>query len=240
MSISNIMPNKAQDLRVHLLQGTALAIFLTGLSFVVGIQMEWITTINYLEVFAVFTSYLCTFLCVVERRANYPVGIITTAAYCVLFYQWGLLGSMAVNAYLVVTLIYGWFRWGHDKKTRPVTRLQLKWVPVYLLVTAGLYAGALGLVTAFGGTLALTDTVILIGTVLAQILLDNKKIETWAVWAVVNVFAIYTYANAGLALAAFQYVFVLANTAYGAYMWAKSREVTTEPATTPQLVPATA
>jgi nicotinamide mononucleotide transporter len=99
----------------------------------------------------------------------------------------------------------------------------LKWVPVYAGVTLAAYFGAVQLVHLFGGSLALYDSIILVGSVLAQFLLDNKKIENWAVWMVVNGFAIYTYATAGLALAAFQYVFFFLNTFYGLYVWNRSK-----------------
>jgi nicotinamide mononucleotide transporter len=231
MSFSNIMPNKAQDLKVHLIQGVVLGVFLTGLSYIVGLQAGWLVAVNWLEVFAVFTSYVCTFLCVVERRANYPIGAISNAAYCLLFFQFGLYASAATTGYLTFALAYGWFRWRSDSEAIPVRHLELKWVPAYVLATAAFYGLALLLVTAIGGTLALTDTVILIGTMLAQFLLDNKRIETWAVWVIVNIFAIYTYSQAGLAIAAFQYVFFLANAFYGWYMWNKSKAVATQPAT---------
>lgn len=223
MSFRSIMPNKAQGLKVHLIQGVTLGVFLTGLSYLVGLQFGWLDALNWLEVFAVFTSYVCTFLCVVERRANYPIGAISNAAYCLLFYQWGLYASAATTGYLTFALAYGWFRWRSDSEAIPVRHLEWKWVPAYIVATAAFYGAALLLVSAVGGTLATTDTVILIGTMLAQFLLDNKRIETWAVWIVVNVFAIYTYGTAGLALAAFQYVFFLLNAFYGWHMWNESK-----------------
>lgn len=231
MSIATLVPNKAQSLRTHIIQGSILAVVLTALSYVVGLQMGWLDAINYLEIFAVFTSYLCTFLCVVERRANYPIGAISNAAYALLFFQWGLYASAITTGYLTFALAYGWYRWKSDATPRPVSRVELKWVPAYVVATGAFYFIALALVTWAGGTLAVTDTMILIGTMLAQFLLDNKKIENWFVWMVVNVFAIYTYATAGLPLAAFQYVFFLANTFYGLYMWKKSKDaVITQPA----------
>jgi nicotinamide mononucleotide transporter len=60
-------------------------------------------------------------------------------------------------------------------------------------------------------------------------MLDNKKLENWHVWALVNIFAIYTYFSAGLALAGFQYIFFLANTVYGYYAWKRGMQVKDEP-----------
>jgi len=196
---------------------------LTALSYVVALLVGWSTTLNWLEVFAVFTSYSSTYLCVKERRANYPIGAISTAAFAILFLQSGLLSSAILNIYLTPTLLYGWLRWRKDTQTRRITHVELKWVPVYLLVAILGYAGAALISQALGGAMAWTDAMILAGTILAQFLLDNKKLENWGVWALVNVFAIYTYATAGLALAAFQYVFFLANTVYGYMIWRRSK-----------------
>lgn len=203
-------------------ESIAVGVVLTALSYVVGLWFSWVTKLNWLEVFAVFTSYVCTYLCVKERRINYPIGAISSAAYAVLFLQSGLLSSAVLNAYLVPTLVYGWIRWRRDEITRPVTRVKLKMMPVYFGIAGLGYAGAALISQHAGGAMAWTDSIILAGTILAQFLLDNKKLENWIVWAVVNVFAIYTYATTGLPLVAFQYVFFLANTVYGYIMWQRS------------------
>ena len=218
----------------NLVEGVVIGTVLTGLSYVVALAAGWVDSLSWLEVFAVFTSYVCTYLCVRERRINYPIGALSTAAYCVLFYQQGLFASALLNAYLTPSLLYGWYRWRNDTQTRPVTLIGLKWYPVYIGVTALAYLGAYLVSSSLGGSLAWTDSFILIGSILAQFMLDNKKLENWVVWLVVNAFAIYTYATAGLALAAFQYVFFFLNTFYGFYVWRNSRQVVaTAPAESP-------
>jgi nicotinamide mononucleotide transporter len=221
--ITTMLPRREQGVARNVLQGVIIGVVLTALSYGVGLGAGWITSLSLLEAFAVFTSYVCTFLCVMERRINYPIGAISTTAYCILFYQYGLLASMAINAFLAVYLAYGWIRWRGDADTRPVTRMTgLNWLTHIAVAGAG-YLVIVGLATAFGGTLAWTDSVIFAGTVLAQFMLDNKKLENWIIWALVNVFAIYTYATAGLALVAFQYIFFLLNTGYGFYTWKRAK-----------------
>lgn len=226
-----MMPSREQGPLINIAQGVALGILLTAVSFAVGFGFGWITTVGLLEVFAVFTSYVATFLCVVERRANYPVGAISTAAYCLLFWQFGLVASSAINGFLMVYLLYGWFRWKSDADTRPVTRMTVPAWIVSILVAAAGYLIVVGIATALGGTLVFADSMILALYILAQFMLDNKKYENWYVWAVMNVIAIFVYFQAGLFLAAFQYVFFLVNAFYGLYMWNKSRKaVATQPA----------
>jgi nicotinamide mononucleotide transporter len=230
---SFFIPKREQGMVANLIQGTILGIVLTALSYGLGLHLGWIESLSLLEAFAVFTSYVCTFLCVMERRINYPIGAISTVAYCVLFAQSALFASVAINAFLSVYLLYGWYRWRSDDDTRPVTTMSWVGWLVTLVVAGTGYLAVVGLATWLGGALAWTDSLILVGTIMAQFMMDNKKIENWAVWALMNCFAIYTYFHAGLTLVGFQYIFFLANTAYGYIMWRKGRNKAVEPAQAP-------
>lgn len=199
-----------------------LGVFLTGGSYLLALLFGWITSLNWIEVVAVFTAYAGTYLCVVQRRINYPINAISTAAYAILFLQQGLLSSAILNFYLTPALLYGWFRWRSDRDPRPVRHVEIKWLPVYLGATILAYVGAVTVTTLLGGKLATLDAIILAGTILAQFLLDNKKIETWFVWVIVNVIAIYEYFAFGLPLAGVQYILFLANTVYGYIAWKKT------------------
>jgi len=232
----SLIPTREQGLLINVAQSLGLGILLTVLSYAVGLGFGWIDSLNLLEAFAVFTSYACTYLCVMERRINYPIGAVSTVAYCVLFYQYGLLASMAINAFLSVYLVYGWYRWRSDADTRPVTKMGLgSWTASILVAGTG-YLAVVLIASLLGGSLAWTDSFILAGTILAQFMMDNKKIENWGIWALVNVFAIYTYFTAGLTLAGFQYIFFLANTAYGYYMWRRGEKRVIEPEALGELV----
>lgn len=219
-SIIHTVHTKKRDIIESIIIGCVL----TAVSYVVASMAGWVAlaSVNPLEVFAVLTSYASTYLCVKERRINYPIGAISSAAYSYLFIQSGLVASAILNAYLVPTLVYGWFRWRKDHITRPVTRVRAKWIPAYIVVAGLGYTGAALISSKLGGAMAWTDSIVLAGTILAQFLLDNKKLENWIIWAIVNVFAIYTYATTGLPLVALQYVFFLANTVYGYIIWKRS------------------
>jgi nicotinamide mononucleotide transporter len=210
----------------YIIESIVLAVMLTALSYGVGLWMGWIVALNWLEVFAVFTSYSCTWLCTRQSRWNYPIGIITTAAYSVLFYQWGMLALAVFNLYLVFSLIYGWFRWGPDNDTRPVTNIELKWYVGYGavgLVILGLFllANMMFNPTGIAG-LNPIDVGLAVASGVAQLMLDNKKLPTWVVWAGVNIVSIPFFLMSGLTLVAFQYIFFLMNTAIGYIQWKKT------------------
>lgn len=224
--INNVLKNNTRNesSKRNIIESIIIAVILTALSYFVGLHAGWETHLNWLEVFAVFTSYSCTYLCVKERRFNYPIGAISTAAYALLFWKQHLIASSILNIYLTPQLVVGWFRWRKDKVTRPVTKVSLKWWPVYILISVGFYFGAVWVISALGGTLVLLDALVLVGSILAQWLLDFKKLENWWVWLAVDIVAIIDYARAGLKLAAFQYVFFALNAFYGIYVWYGSKK----------------
>lgn len=205
------------------LSGIFIGAVLTLLSYAFGAAIGVVTEVSYIELFAVFTSYWSTYLCVVQSRWNYPIGVVTTISYAVLFYQWGLYASMITNIYLPIALLYGYFRWGPDGNTRKVTYTNpIQWITIYIPLVFGSVLLVSIVLHLANATLSNTDAAILVLTVLAQWLLDNKKLETWFVWALVNVFAIYTYTSTGLYIAAIQYVFFLANTVWGYLAWKRT------------------
>lgn len=210
----------------YILESIALAIVLTALSYTVGLWMGWIVALNWLEVFAVFTSYSCTWLCTRQSRWNYPIGIVTTAAYSILFWQWAMPALAIFNLYLVFSLIYGWFRWGSDSNTRPVTRIAPKWYAGYGalgLAILGLFLVANILFNPTGlSALNPIDVGLAVASGVAQFMLDNKKLENWSLWAVIDVVSIPFFLHSGLTLVAFQYIFFLANTAIGHVAWRKT------------------
>lgn len=217
-------------------ESIGIGIVLTIFSYGVALLAHWVDALNWLEVLAVVTAYSGTYLCVKERRANYTIGAVSTAAYSLLFLQSGLFSSAILNAYLTPALIYGWFRWSKDSSTRPITHVSPKMIPAYLLLVVVGYAGAAMISQALGGAMAWTDAVILAGSILAQFLLDNKKIETWIIWALVDVFAVYTYATSGLSLVALQYVLFTANTVYGFIIWRRSKRLSDEATNEPSFI----
>lgn len=210
----------------YILESVALAVILTALSYVVGIQFGWITELNWLEVFAVATSYSCTWLCTRQSRWNYPIGIVTTAAYSVLFYQWDMIALAVFNLYLVFSLIYGWFRWGSDSNTRPVTRIPLRWYTGYGAIGLAilvLFLAANWMFNPAGiSELNPIDVGIAVASGIAQLMLDNKKLENWTLWALIDIVSIPFFLHSGLTLVAFQYIFFLGNTIIGYIQWKKT------------------
>ena len=204
----------------YTIEAFALATLITGvLMIAMGVTKQHI---NWVETAAVFFSFACTWLCTRQVRFNYVLAVVSTSLLVITFWQADLYGSMALNLYLIPTVIYGWFVWGKDSNPRPVEHVKPKNMLLYLIFTALTWVGAYYTISAFGGNMGGLDGWLLVGTVLAQFLLDRKKVETWIIWVLVNVVSVYVYFNSGLYLLAAQFVLFLANAVFGYIQWKKS------------------
>jgi len=209
----------------HIGISAVVATVLTYISYALGIHYAWIDSLNWLEIAAVWTSYSCTYLCVFQSRSNYPIGALSVVLLGILFYEQKLFGSMALQIYLFPTLLYGWWRWGPDKVTRPVTHLGFDlWTLGYGLLTLAAFGITYETSTYFDGNAAVLDSSIFAGSILGQFLLDNKKMENWWVWILVDIVSVYEYTGQGLFVVAIQMGLFILNAVWGLYEWNKTKE----------------
>ncbi len=173
----------------------------------------------------------------------YPTGIVSTAIYIYLLFDWGLYGDMLINVYYTVMSVYGWILWQkaveEDHVHVPVLRMDKKeygigtvlFVFSILLVLAIYYFRPviqngfdLNFIeesgfhyTAFDYTDAFLTGMFLVG----MWLMARRKIENWIFWIIGDLIAIGLFLEKGYAITAFQYLIftILAVIAY--FEWKK-------------------
>lgn len=212
------------------LVAAGLGVILTALSYAVAYLMQWDVAFNWLDALAVGTSYACTWLCVVQSRLNYLIGAVSVALYSALFFRDGYNALACFNLYLVGSLVYGYFRWGRDSKPRLVRSLQLdKWSLGYIAISVSIAAVCILVNQYFPGTFRPIDIWITALSGAAQTLLDNKRLQTWHVWFVVNILSMYSFYQdatlnhqTGLYIVLLQYVFFTINVFIGHVSWKRS------------------
>lgn len=204
-------------------QAFLIAVALVVSTYALAYSLGWIQgDPNWWEIAASGLNYGATYLSIKQKRFFYLLGITASGIYAYVYGDAGLIASAVLSAYLTISLIYGFLRWGGDKKTRPVHRIQGWWWLAYIGATGVFYGGAVLITTALGGSFAPFDAAILVLTILAQFMLDNKVIETWAVWTLVNIVGVGLYFTAGLHFAAIQQlIFGFANL-WGFLAWKKT------------------
>lgn len=215
----------------YIVEAFVVATVITGL--LIAAQLAFTTDpINKVETAAVYVSFACTWLCTRQVRFNYVLAVFSTSLLVYTFWQAGLYGSMILNIYLIPTVIYGFFVWGKDTAPRPVEHVKAKTLPIYIAVTAAVWGGAYLIIDFFDGGMGRLDGWLLVGTILAQFLMDRKKWENWLVWISVNVVSVYVYFEAGLYLLAAQFLLFIVNALIGLYTWNRALKEQNAVATT--------
>lgn len=79
--------------------------------------MSWITE-NYIEIFGAITGILYVFLEIRQNIWLWPVGILTSAAYIIIFFTGKLYADMGLQVYYLIISIIGWYWWAKNGKRR--------------------------------------------------------------------------------------------------------------------------
>lgn len=135
-------------------------------------------------------------------------GILGCALFAVLFWQTRLYADVLLQVFFVVASAIGWWYWLRhgDKPELPIGQTaprRLAWFALGALASTVVYGTLLHRFTDAYAPFA--DSAVLATSVLAQLLLMRRKIETWPIWLLVNSMAVPLYASRGLTLTAVLY-----------------------------------
>ncbi len=154
-------------------------------------------------------------------------GILGCALFAALFYQSHLYADVTLQAFFIFTSAIGWLHWlrGNQGQALPVSHAG--WRKLAWTVPAGLAATA-----AYGGMLhyftdayaPFIDSAILVFSVIAQLLLMQRRIETWPFWLLVNSIAVPLFASRGLYLTATLYAAYWVNACVSWWWWRRLAE----------------
>ena len=199
---------------------TQFSIILTGVILFAITYFISIYVFEYkgslIENLAVLTSYICTLLVVFEKRLNFIFAIASTFLFSILFLEQKLFGSAVMNLYFLFISIYGFISWKYKEID---ISMNIKTSFVYLIISLIIFILCYYVFTYFDGQMVFLDTMILFLSILANLLMVNKKIWHWYVWVIVNIISIYVYYNSGLYNVAIQYIYFLINAFIGLYVW---------------------
>ena len=188
---------------------------------------------NSLELSANLFNLLSVWFSARNNVHTWWCGIVGCALYALMFFEVRLYADVTLQAFFVGSCIVGWWNWTRGGRARAAPGTT---VPAELPITrvapraaAGLAGLAIAAAAGYGGLLqALTDaanpfvdSAVLALSILAQLLMVARKIESWPVWFVVDLIAVPLYASKGLWLTATVYAFFLVLVVFGWLRWTR-------------------
>jgi nicotinamide mononucleotide transporter len=185
--------------------------------------------IDPLEIVATAFVFASVVLAVFRSLWQFPTGLIGVTLSFFLLWKTGLYASAVLQPVFFATLIYGWWYWmrGDNRRAPPIRATPLVIVGVACLAAALLGSlGAWALAAWTNAAMPLPDAIILALSIVAQVLLSLKRIETWHVWVLVNALSVYVYGSQGLWLYAALYGFFFFNAFWGWWEWRREMRQT--------------
>lgn len=178
--------------------------------------MDWFTD-NFIEIFGTVAGIVYVILEVRQNIWLWPVGIITSAIYIVVFFSGKLYAEMSLQGYYVAISCFGWYWWnkgrgqgakGEGERERrregakgrlQITRLTLR-TGVTLAVVYVLLHSAMWLVLAAftDSPVPGWDSFITSLSIIATWMLARKLYEHWFLWIVVNLASTILFLTRGL------------------------------------------
>ncbi|PLS17484.1 nicotinamide riboside transporter PnuC [Bacillus sp. M6-12] len=144
------------------------------------------------------TGMICVVLVAKGKIANYYFGIIQTGTYAYISYTYGLYGEAMLNGlfYFPIQFI-GIYTWSKHKTPDStigedvvVKRLSAKGWVYLVLISAVSSAGYAYILHLIGGQQVRLDSVAVVLSIVAQLLMLQRFAEQWALWIVVNILSI--------------------------------------------------
>lgn len=144
---------------------------------------------SWLEFAGFVTGIVGVYLVANESVWNWPVGIVNVSIYGVFFYLGKFPADAGLQVFFLILSLLGWWSWlkgGVEKSELQISALAPRsWLVIvasWVIGTALCYPIARGL----EGKWPFWDSFLTTGSVIAQILVNKKKIENWILWIAVN------------------------------------------------------
>lgn len=185
------------------------------------------TTNIIIEILAVAFGIASVWYAKKEHISVYPTGIISTALYVYICYQFTLYGDLIINIYYTLMSIYGWYMWTrvinshHLEITRTSKTDKLKALGIFastavFVVIVYIYFDRFDRLTDYFDTFT---TGIFFA---AMWLMANKKIEHWILWIGGNIISVPLYFIKGLGFSGIQFTIFLILAYLGYQSWKKA------------------
>ena len=184
----------------------------------------WAAPFTWLELVAFVLAVLMVVFNMRVNPLGWPLAIVSSALYFLLFWNSKLYGDASLQIFFVVIAFWGWWQWlrgtaddGSALKVRELRRSQ-RW---QLLAALALAWPATGLfLKNFTDTdVPWWDAFPTAASVIGQWLLGRKYVENWLVWIVVNVVSVGLFAYKGLWLTVILYGIFIVMSVFGWRAW---------------------
>jgi nicotinamide mononucleotide transporter len=177
----------------------------------------WGYELSYLEFVAVLASFIGVALGITGKRITWPWWAISSVLYGVLFMQWELYASAALQIVFIIAAVVGWFGWEPTGAKPGALKNSHRAYVVIAIILATLALAPL--LKSWGAASTYADAILFFGSLTAQILMVYEKYENWVLWLVVDAGYVALYASQDLPFTSVLYITFTILAAMGWSKW---------------------
>lgn len=195
--------------------------------------MEYWFQEHYIEILGAVSGLLYLYFSINQKIWLWPLGIITSVFYIIVFYQSKFYADMGLNVYYVIISIYGWYNWIYGKKENapelPVSQLKsVGWIYTIICILI------LWVILAFillklplkidlpPSDLPWWDAFTTGASIVATFLLARKIIDQWLLWIIIDAVSAGMYIYKKLYPTVILFAVYTTMAVIGYYQWKKS------------------
>ena len=186
-------------------------------------QSDQVITIQTLEFPAALFGLCNVYLAAHANRWNWLFGIATTSLYIIIFLNVKLYADTGLQGVFLLLQFHGYYQWlygGTNRTTLVIERANLQtWVKAGL-ATITILSFLTYLLTRFtDSTTVYSDALITTLSLIAQWMFNNKWLENWLLWIVVDVISVGVYLEKSLYFTSVLYALLLIIAIFGYLHW---------------------
>ncbi|QLE01406.1 nicotinamide mononucleotide transporter [Galbibacter sp. BG1] len=181
-----------------------------------------------LEIIGVVFGFLSVWYSKRENILVYPTGIISTAIFVYILYNYGLLGDMMINAYYFSMSIYGWYVWTRKVDAThfiaiTTTTGKEKRISIVLFIATMVFVYMVyEFFNKWESWVSYVDILTTAIFFVGMWLMAKKKLENWLYWIIGDIISVPLYLYKGLAFTSLQYLIFTVIAIYGYIAWKKN------------------
>ena len=203
---------------------TWIVLSLASLGLLAASFWKWIP-ISLTEVLGFITGAVCVLLVIEQNIWNFPIGIANNIFFIILFLSSRLYGDMALQVVYIALGAIGWYQWlyGGEHRTKlHVSHTSAREAAILLVLGALATAGMREYFLRINDSAPFLDALTTVLSLVAQYLLNFKRIENWYVWITADVLYVWLYVQKDLHLTAVLYAIFIGMCIAGLRSWSKA------------------
>jgi len=157
--------------------------------------IKWLSG-NYIELLGAILGIAYIFYSIKQSILTWPIGLLTSALYVVVFFVSKLYADMGLQLYYVFISIYGWYEWlrgNQETHSDPVEvcHISVKLASILSIVSFFLFLLIWYILKDFTDSpVPMADGLATALSIVATWMLARKILEHWLVWIFVDAFSI--------------------------------------------------